>query len=51
MRLPYELATHLSLLGIVEASLGPYKILYNVTYIVKEPNGPAFVSWHQDLTY
>ena len=37
--------------GIVEAILGPHMILYNVTYIVMEPNSLAFVSWYQDLTY
>ena len=51
MRLPYEPATHLPLLGIVEAILGPHMILSNVTYIVKEPDNRAFASWHQDLTY
>ena len=38
MRSPYELATHPRLLDIVEAILGPDIILYNVTYIIKEPN-------------
>ena len=51
MRSPYELATHPRLLDIVEAILGPDIILYNVTYIIKEPNSRTFVSWHQDLTY
>ena len=51
MRSPYELATHPRLLDIVEAILGPDIILYNVTYIIKEPSSRAFVSWHQDLTY
>ena len=35
----------------MEAILGPDIVLYNVTYIIKEPNSRAFVSWHQDLTY
>ena len=51
MRSPYELATHPTLLDIVETILGPDIVLYNVTYIIKEPNSRAFVSWHQDLTY
>lgn len=51
MRSTYELATRLRLLDIVEAILGPHMILYNVTYIVKEPNSRAFASWHQDLTH
>ena len=38
MRSPYELATHPSLLDIVETILGPHIVLYNVTYIIKEPN-------------
>ena len=51
MRSPYELATHPNLLDVVEAILGPDILLYNVTYIIKEPDSRAFVSWHQDLTY
>ena len=51
MRSPYELATHPSLLDVVEAILGPDILLYNVTYIIKEPISRTFVSWHQDLTY
>ena len=51
MCLPRELATHLGLLGIVEATLAPHIILFNVTYIVKEPNSRAFASWHRDLTH
>ena len=51
MRSAYELATHPSLLDVVEAILGPDILLYNVTYIIKEPDSRAFVSWHQDLTY
>ena len=51
MRSPYQLATHPNLLDAVEAILGPDILLYNVTYIIKEPNSRTFVSWHQDLTY
>ena len=51
MRSPYELATHPRLLDIVETILGSDIVLCNVTYIIKEPNSRAFVSWHQDLTY
>ena len=51
MRSPYELATHPRLLDIVAMILGPDIVLYNVTYIIKEPNSRTFVSWHQDLTY
>lgn len=51
LRSPYDLATHPRLIDIVEQILGPDILLYNVVYIVKEPNTPNFVSWHQDLTY
>ena len=51
LRSPYELATHPTLLDLVEEILGPDILLYNVTYVIKEPATPAFVSWHQDLTY
>ncbi len=51
MRSPFELATHPNLLDVVEQILGPDILLYNVTYIVKEPKSSAYVSWHQDLTY
>ena len=48
---PYELATHPRALDIVESLIGPDILLHDVTYIVKEPNSPNHVSWHQDLTY
>ena len=51
LRSPYELATHPRLINAVETILGPDILLYNVTYIIKEPRTPNFVSWHQDLTY
>lgn len=51
LRSPYELATHPRLLDLVEAILGPNVLLYNVGYIIKEPNTPGYTSWHQDLTY
>jgi len=47
----YELATHQNILDIVEKAIGPNILLHNTTYIIKEPQTPAFVSWHQDLTY
>ena len=31
--------------------IGPDILLYNCTYIIKEPHSPSHVSWHQDLTY
>jgi len=47
----YELATNRKMLDIVEKILGPNILLYNVTYIIKEPKTMSHVSWHQDLTY
>lgn len=47
----YELATHPTVLDAVEAILGPDILIFNVTYIIKEPQSTSHVSWHQDLTY
>ena len=46
-----ELATHHNALDVVEACIGPDILLYNTTYIIKEPGSAAHVAWHQDLTY
>jgi ectoine hydroxylase-related dioxygenase (phytanoyl-CoA dioxygenase family) len=46
-----DLATDERVLDAVEAVLGPDIMLFDVTYIVKEPNQRSHVSWHQDLTY
>ena len=51
LRSPRDLACLPRVLDIVEQMVGPDILLYNVTYIVKEPGAAAFVSWHQDLTY
>ncbi|MEK6217022.1 MAG: phytanoyl-CoA dioxygenase family protein [Boseongicola sp.] len=51
MTSPYEMATHPKVLDIVEALIGPDILLYDVTYIIKEPQTEAQVSWHQDLTF
>ncbi|MFT5140676.1 MAG: ectoine hydroxylase-related dioxygenase (phytanoyl-CoA dioxygenase family) [Rhodothermales bacterium] len=51
LKSPFELATLPGVLDIVEGLIGPDILLYNVTYIIKEPNTPSHVSWHQDLTY
>jgi len=48
---PLELATMPGTLDIVEQMIGPDILIYNVTYIIKEANTPAHVSWHQDLTF
>ena len=47
----YELASNTKMLDMVETILGDNILLYNVTYIIKEPNSLSHVSWHQDLTY
>ncbi len=51
LKSPYELATLPQALDIVEQLIGPDILLFNATYIVKEPNTQSHVSWHQDLTY
>ncbi len=51
LRSPHELATHPRALAVVEELIGPDILIYNVTYIIKEPNTESHVSWHQDLTY
>ncbi len=48
---PLALATRPEVLDLVEAMIGPDILLYNCTYIIKEPHSPSHVSWHQDLTY
>ena len=48
---PLELATHPLVLDIIEAMIGPDILLLNVTYIIKEADTAAHVSWHQDLTF
>ncbi len=51
LRSPLELATHPKALETVSALIGPNVLLWNATYIVKEPRAAAHVSWHQDLAY
>ena len=51
MTSPFELATHPAVLDVVESLIGPDILLYNSTYIIKEPGTETYVSWHQDLTY
>ena len=46
-----RLATDPRVLDVVESLLGPDILLFDVTYIIKEPRSSAYVSWHQDLTY
>jgi non-haem Fe2+, alpha-ketoglutarate-dependent halogenase len=40
-----------SVLGPVQAVVGDDVLVISATFFVKEPRTPAFVSWHQDLTY
>ncbi|MEL6168283.1 MAG: phytanoyl-CoA dioxygenase family protein [Pseudomonadota bacterium] len=51
MTSPLSLATDSQVLDVVEALIGPDILLYDVTYIIKEPGTESHVSWHQDLTY
>ncbi len=51
LRSPMALASDPRVLDLVEAMIGPDILLYNATYIIKEPGSHAHVSWHQDLTY
>ena len=46
-----DAATDPRVLDVVESLLGPDIMLFDVTYIVKEPKSASHVSWHQDLTY
>lgn len=47
----YEIATHPILLDAVESVLGPDILLWDSSYVIKEPRSGGFISWHQDLTY
>ncbi len=51
MRAPFDLATHPKVLAVVEALLGPDILLFDTTYIIKEPQSAGRINWHQDLTY
>lgn len=51
LRSPMELATHPRVLAVVNALIGPNVLLWNGTYIVKQPRSSSHVSWHQDLAY
>jgi hypothetical protein len=46
-----ELAHNDAILDAVEDIIGPDILLWDSTFIIKEPNDTKFVSWHQDLTY
>lgn len=46
-----ELARHPAALDLVEPLIGPDILCWETVLFVKEPGGPEFISWHQDLTY
>lgn len=47
----YEIATNPLLLDAVESVLGPDILLWDSSFVIKEPRSDGYVSWHQDLTY
>lgn len=51
LKMAFEMATNKTLLDSIEDLLGPNILLYNATFVIKEPRSNAHVSWHQDLTY
>ncbi|HEX7812295.1 MAG TPA: phytanoyl-CoA dioxygenase family protein [Burkholderiales bacterium] len=46
-----ELIRHPRILDTVEDILGPDLLVWGSSFFIKEPNDPAYVSWHQDSTY
>lgn len=46
-----ELAHDATMLDAVEDIIGADILLWDSTFIIKEPGNDKFVSWHQDLTY
>ncbi len=51
MKWVYDIATNKILLDCVKELIGKNILLYNATFIIKEPKSKTHVSWHQDLTY
>lgn len=51
MKWVYDVATNNTMLDFVEDLIGKNILLYNATFIIKEPKSKTHVSWHQDLTY
>ena len=47
----YQIATSEKLLDEVETLIGPNILLYNTSFVIKEPHSKTHISWHQDLTY
>jgi non-haem Fe2+, alpha-ketoglutarate-dependent halogenase len=46
-----ELVRHPLILDAVEDVIGPNILCWGSSFFIKEPQNPAFVSWHQDSTY
>lgn len=40
-----------AILDAVERLIGPDILLWGSSFFIKEPQSPAYVSWHQDATY
>jgi len=51
LEIAYKLASNKKLLDSVETLLGPNILLYNTSFVIKEPHSKTHISWHQDLTY
>lgn len=47
----HRLASHPLVLDAVSSIIGPDILLWDSTFIIKEPGDGKKVSWHQDLTY
>jgi ectoine hydroxylase-related dioxygenase (phytanoyl-CoA dioxygenase family) len=46
-----DLIRHPQIIDTVEDILGPNLLVWGTSFFIKEPNDPAYVSWHQDSTY
>ncbi len=46
-----ELIRNPRIVDTVEDILGPNLLVWGTSFFIKEPNDPAYVSWHQDSTY
>ena len=46
-----QLIRHPRILDTVEDLLGPDLLVWGTSFFIKEPNDPAYISWHQDSTY
>jgi len=46
-----QLIRHPRILDTVEDLLGPDLLVWGSSFFIKEPDDPAYISWHQDSTY